>query len=114
MGPFRYRVEGTISDQDSGQPLGGLVIRAYDLDLLKDDLLGVAVTDKDGHFEIHFTELAFVEIPGERPDIYLRVFDASWRHELAGTRHEVRRNARADERFTLRIRRPPRSDAASA
>src|SRR5262249_60742898 len=77
---------------------------AYDLDMLKDDLLGDAVSSADGHFEIRFTERAFAEIPGQRPDIYLRVFDASGRVELASTRREVRRHARAEERFEIRIR----------
>ena len=81
-------------------------MRAYDLDLFFDDALGTAVTGADGGFEIRFTERAFAEIPGQRPDVYLRIFDASGRVEVANTRHAVRRGARAEERFELRIPRP--------
>jgi hypothetical protein len=103
VGTFRYRIEGTLREATTGDPLAGLRIRAYDLDLLKDDSLGDAVSDADGRFQIHFTERAFAELPGQRPDIYLRVFDATGRLELANTRHEVRHRARAEEHFELRI-----------
>jgi hypothetical protein len=104
---FRYRIEGTVRESATGEPVAGLLVRAYDLDVLKDDLLGDAVSSADGHFEIRFTERAFAEIPGQRPDIYLRVFDGSGRVELASTRREVRRHARVEERFEIRI--PPRA-----
>ena len=101
---FRYRIEGTVRESATGEPVEGVLVRAYDLDLVKDDLLGDAVSSADGRFEIRFTERAFAEIPGQRPDIYLRVFDAAGRVELASTRREVRRHARAEERFEIRIR----------
>ena len=100
---FRYLIEGTVRESATGQPVEGVLVRAYDLDLVKDDHLGDAVSTADGHFEIRFTERAFAEIPGQRPDIYLRIFDASGRVELASTRSEVRRHARAEERFEIRL-----------
>jgi hypothetical protein len=112
VGTFRYRIEGSLREAVTGDPLPGLLIRAYDLDLLKDDSLGDAVSDAEGRFQIHFTERAFAEIPGQRPDIYLRVFDAAGGVELANTRHEVRHRARAEEHFDLRVATPRGSAAA--
>ena len=103
MSTFRYRIEGRVCEAETGRPLVGLRVCAYDLDLLKDDSLGEAVSDADGSFQIRFTERAFQELPGERPDLYLRIFDASGRVELASTQSEVRRSARVEERFEVRI-----------
>ncbi len=102
---FRFRILGTVLADDNEQPLPNLEVRAFDRDVVFDDPLGSARTDERGEFEIHFTEAAFRDAVETRPDLYLRVFDARGDLELENTRPHVRRNARVEERFTLRIPR---------
>lgn len=51
-----YRVLGCVVEAESGRPLAGLRVRAFDQDVSVDDYLGESCTDADGHFEIVFTE----------------------------------------------------------
>ncbi len=46
------RIVGTIVEEESGKPLAGLQVRAFDKDFLFDDKLGTAVTDAAGSFTI--------------------------------------------------------------
>lgn len=47
-----YLVAGTVTDS-AGKPINGLVIKAYDVDLLTDDdFLGQGETTLDGSFTI--------------------------------------------------------------
>ncbi len=74
-----YSLEGEIIDSDL-KPMEGLKIRAYDDDpwLNADDLLGKAITDSDGAFEIEFDESKFKgfwEFLEGTPDVYLIVED---------------------------------------
>ena len=98
-----YYVRGTIVENETGTPLAGLYVRAYDKDIVIDDQLGDAVTDASGAFEIVFTEVQFMDAFETRPDIYVRVFDPSGRRELLSTHRAVRRDAGPDEHFDLRI-----------
>ena len=103
MGTFRFRVHGVVREADSGRPLEALLVKAYDKDLFFDDFLGAKLTDSDGRFEIHFTELDFRDVIEQRPDLYLRIFNSSGETELLSTIHSVRRNARAEEHFEIAI-----------
>jgi hypothetical protein len=114
--PFRYRIFGVVREAESGLPLAGLRVQAFDEDLLFDDDLGGATTDEAGRFEIDFTELRFRDVVEQRPDVYLRIL-ATDRRELFVTR--VRRDAKGDEDFDVRIPReslaglaPPRPASA--
>lgn len=100
-----YRVFGSICEEESGRPLAGLRVRVYDKDLVVDDFVGEARTDAQGHFEVRFTESQFRDLHETRPDVYLRVFDASGKRSLHSTKRQVRRDAELDERFDLRIPR---------
>jgi len=100
-----FRVHGSVVEDESGRPLAGLLVRAYDEDLVLDDHLGDARTDVQGRFEVVFTEVQFMDAFETRPDLYLRVFDASGSRLLLTTEHEVRADAEPDERFELRIPR---------
>jgi hypothetical protein len=101
----RFRASGTVCDAESGRPLLDLVVRAYDADVVSDDFLGEARTDADGRFAIVFGPQAFRDVGEARPDLYLKVFDARGERVLASTRHELRRNAGADERWVIRVPR---------
>jgi hypothetical protein len=101
--PFRYRIFGVVREAESGRPLGGLRVRAFDKDIFLDDPLGAATTSAEGRFEIDFTELKFRDAFEQRPDIYLRVLSAGEERELFVT--GVRRDAKGDEDFEIRIPR---------
>lgn len=67
-------ITGTLRDADTRMPLSDLYVKAYDEDLLYDDLLGGAVTDKRGRFEIVSDASDFREFFELRPEIYLKVY----------------------------------------
>jgi hypothetical protein len=98
------RVVGTVVEQESGKPLAGLRVKAYDKDLLSDDKLGLdAVTDAAGKFEISYSEAHFRDFNETEPDIYIRVFDASGKKLLYTTEKAVRWNSKATEVFDVKI-----------
>ena len=47
-----FRIAGSVRVTETAVALPGLFAKAYDKDLLFDDLLGSSVTAADGHFEI--------------------------------------------------------------
>lgn len=98
-----YRVDGVIVDDVTGRPVEGLVVRAYDQDLVFDDFLGEARTDASGRFEVAFTEVQFMDFFETRPDVYLRIFDSAGATLLHSTKRQVRKNAHLMEHFELRI-----------
>jgi hypothetical protein len=98
---LRFRVQGTVESRETGRPLAGLIVRAYDEDLLFDDYLGASSTDERGRFLIEFTEDAFRDFAELDPDLYLQVYDSTGERMLHRT--PVHRNIGSDERFRLRI-----------
>jgi hypothetical protein len=105
------RVYGTVVEEESGRPLEGLHVRAYDKDLIVDDHLGDTHTDATGRFEISYTEAQYRDLEETLPDLYLRVFDPSGKRLLHTTEKTVRRSALVAERFEIRI---PRARLAGA
>src|SRR5262245_36515911 len=99
------RVYGTVTEEESGRPLKGLLVRAYDKDLLIDDHLGDTHTDASGQFQIAYSEVQFQDFHETLPDLYLRVFDPSGKRLLHSTEREVRKNALVEERYEIRIPR---------
>ena len=98
---LRFWVKGTIEESETGRPLVGLIVRAFDKDLLFDDELGVATTDELGRFSIHFTEDEFRDFAERSPDLYLRVYDSTGESLLHKT--PVHRNFVSDENFRILI-----------
>jgi hypothetical protein len=103
--PFRYRVFGVVREAESGLPLSGLHVRAFDKDVVWDDDLGSATTGADGRFEIYFTELAFRDAFEQRPDLYFRVFLPGDGRELFTTIDRVIHDAKGDEDVEIAIPR---------
>ncbi len=99
------RVVGTVVEEESGRPLEGLVVRAFDKDILFDDKLGSVATHADGSFEISYTESQFRDFNETQPDLYVKVFDASGTKLLHSTKKQVRRSAEILERYEIRIPR---------
>lgn len=102
------RIIGTVIDDETGRPLEGLRVRAFDKDLVFDDRLGEASTDADGRFEIGYTEAMYRDLHETEPDIYIRVYDPSGEHLLYSTENAVRWNSLVLEHFEVRIPRPSR------
>ena len=98
------RVVGTVVEEETGRPLEGLVVRAYDKDILFDDKLGSVSTNAKGEFEISYTETQFRDFNETQPDLYLKVFDAGGEKLLYSTKKEVRQ-AEVLERYEIRIPR---------
>lgn len=97
------RVHGTVVEEESGKPLAGLLVRAFDQDLIFDDKLGNSITDADGKFDIRYTEAQYRDHAEVEPDIYIRVFDGSGAKLLYTTEKAVRKNADLVEYFDVKI-----------
>ncbi len=75
-----YLIAGTVIDE-SGQPISGLQVKAFDVDLLsEDDFLGQGETATDGSFTILYRQAQFVKNVLESfteggPDIVLTIYD---------------------------------------
>jgi len=102
---IRFTITGFIREAETGVGVGGLFVKAYDKDLLFDDLLGTAVTTADGSFEIVSESSDFREFFEVKPDLYLRVFAVDHETELWSSEDSVRWNAGQYEKFDVRIPR---------
>jgi len=74
-----WTICGRVVHCDTGQPIPGVRVRAFDRDWLQDDPLGSGFTDLQGKFRIHYKTSTFqpgtwidVELIGG-PDLYFRV-----------------------------------------
>jgi hypothetical protein len=110
---FRFRVFGVVREAESGRPLPGLFVRAFDKDVFADDDLGAATTGPDGRFELSFTELAFRDVVELRPDLYFRVCVGPGGREVHSTIDRVVWNAKADEDVTISIPRAALAEPSS-
>jgi hypothetical protein len=99
------RIVGTVVEEESGKPLVGLQVRAFDKDLVFDDKLGTTVTDAKGNFRIDFSAMDFSLLAGVEtvPDVYLRVFDAAGKKLLYTSEKAIRKQHQVEERFDIKI-----------
>lgn len=96
-------VSGTVVEEESGRPLPGLRVRAFDKDLVFDDELGESITDAAGRFEVRFTEAQYRDWTETAPDLYIRIFDASGERLIYSTEKAPRMNGSVHEVFEVRI-----------
>jgi len=76
-----WTICGHVAVCDLKRPLGGVRVKAFDVDWLQDDFLGQDITDASGHFRIDYTGSDFRQtiFPGVHiewfggPDLYFRV-----------------------------------------
>jgi hypothetical protein len=69
-----FVIYGKILGDINKKGISCLTVEALDKDLLIDDRLGSAVTDKEGYFEIFYDEKDFQELFfDQKPDIYLQI-----------------------------------------
>lgn len=96
-----FRIDGVLLVAETRVPLPGLFVKAFDKDLLFDDVLGSATTDAQGRFSI-VTELRdFREFFESRPDIYLKVYDRVGGKLLHSSEDATRWNAGRVEFFEV-------------
>ncbi len=100
-----HRVSGVVVERDSKTPIAGLMVNAFDRDVIQDDYLGQSETDGEGRFEIRFTDEAFKDFGEAHPDIYLCIFKAGSTTPVHDTSHAVRQDASDDEYFEIEIAR---------
>ncbi len=100
-----FRIIGVIKEAESGIGLTGLFVKAYDKDLLFDDLLGTTYTKEGGRFEIVTEAEDFRDFFDKKPDIYLKVFAPDAKQLLHSTKDAVRWEAGRIEEFKVLIPR---------
>lgn len=96
-----YKIKGIITDYNSN-PLSDLFVEVYDKDIINDDLIGMVKTDKEGKFELTFSEDKFkkhFEFLEGNPDLYIIVRDEYGMLY----RSDVRSNASKEEEFNIKI-----------
>jgi hypothetical protein len=96
-----FRVHGVVREAETDLPVPRVRVRAYDKDLLFDDLLGETATDDQGEFEVRYAGSDFQELFDSRPDIYFRVYDETGSQLLLDSADSVRWDAGADEVLDL-------------
>lgn len=99
---MRFKINGIVIEKESGQPLSGLLVKAYDKDLIFDDLLGSALTDDEGSFQFLYEESDFQELFDKKPDIYLEIQNQDY-EKIHTTEDNVRFGSGQDEFFKVEI-----------
>ena len=85
------RILGSVQERQSGQPVAGVRVEAWDADLIHDDLVGSHTTNEHGGFYMEFDRSYFRELFLDRePDLYFKVFYQS--EEIHNTQDSVRWN----------------------
>jgi fermentation-respiration switch protein FrsA (DUF1100 family) len=98
-----FTITGTVKVAETGIGLPGLFIKAYDKDILFDDLLGSAISGEGGQFEVISEMEDFRDFFDVKPDIYLKVYTHDGKKEIYSTESGVRWNAGRFEEFDIRI-----------
>jgi hypothetical protein len=98
-----FKIRGSVRVAESGQPLSGFWVKAYDKDLLYDDLLGTALLDAHGTFELVADAADFRDFFDVRPDLYLKVLAPDRRHVVFSTESCVRWHAGRLEHFEVLV-----------
>jgi hypothetical protein len=70
-----FRIAGRVIDRKTRNGIAGLRVESWDKDLILTDLVGSAVTDAEGAFQIEFDDSHFKELFVDRkPDLFFKVF----------------------------------------
>ena len=110
---MKMRVLGIVREKESGEPVAGLIVHAYDKDIVKSDLLGKTQTGSDGKFLIEYDSVDFQELLDRNPDIYIEIYRSSDIKDQKTTRvrpiyttkKSIRHNASSSEKYYVEISR---------
>lgn len=94
-----FVVSGTVRRSD-GRPAAGAIVRAYDQDLRKKQLLGKKVTDAAGHYSIDYTSRKFLRAEKGRAELYVALVDAKGKKLVSS---EVLFNAPSEASINLTL-----------
>src|SRR5688572_14611864 len=83
-----HRIVGLVRERASGTPIAGARVRAYDRDEYADDVIGEAVTEADGRFELESHDDASADFVEDSPDVVLDIRLPN------GATHSARRDLR--------------------
>ncbi|HVF24172.1 MAG TPA: hypothetical protein VM941_13880, partial [Pyrinomonadaceae bacterium] len=71
-----FRITGRVIDRKTRNGIPGLRVEGWDKDLILNDLVGSAVTDAEGAFQIELDGSHFKELFADRkPDLFFKVLD---------------------------------------
>jgi hypothetical protein len=89
MSSKKIDISGRAIHRKTRQGIPDLRVEAWDKDLVFDDLVGTAVTDEEGAFQIEFTESHYRECFLDRsPDLFFKVFNQN-NEQIASTEDSV-------------------------
>jgi hypothetical protein len=108
---MKMRVLGMVREKESGNPLPGLLVCAYDKDLFSSDFLGRTVTDQNGRFTIEYDSKDFQELLDRNPDIYVEVYSSQHAkakslkriRPIYTTKRSIRYSASSSEKYYIEI-----------
>jgi len=78
----KFVVKGTIHQADNSVFVGAIV-RAFDKDLRREQLLGEKISDRDGYYEITYTRAQFSRSEKNSADLIVRVYERTGDRLLA-------------------------------
>ena len=104
-----FRITGRVIDRQTSSGVPRLRVETWDKDLIFDDLVGSAITDDQGMFQIEFDETYFQELfLDQRPDLYFKVF--GYNQLLRSTEDSVLWNVQTgDTAVTIEVDIPKQS-----
>lgn len=102
---MEFQITGIVREKESKRPVPGLLVRAFDMDLIYADLLGNATTKSDGTFSIGYRGKDFQELFEKHPDIYLVIYGSARDNPIYTTKQHVRFHAGRQEHFEIEIPR---------
>ena len=71
----KYELHGRVVDRADGKGIPGILVEGWDKDQKYDDLLGSAITDKEGKFIMRFDSAAFADAYRDiDPDVFFKLF----------------------------------------
>ena len=100
---IQFQIQVRVLAKETEIPLPGLFVKAYDRDLLFDDLLGGAFTDKEGRAIIVFEQSDFREFFDKHPDVYFKISAPDRKRLLFDNRDEAAWNVGQLWSITIRI-----------
>lgn len=98
-----FFISGQVRVLETGRPIPDVVVKAFDKDLIFDDLLGAVHTGPDGRFSLTYDQEDFKELFEASPDIYLKVTTRDRSKILFSSKDSVRPNASHKEYFDITI-----------